>query len=179
MVRVFNQGYKALLQKQQIASKISKHCVGELGINQFCLNENQIFVLSGVGTLGVGHAQFIDETFTKHQKIPWKFCVWHKNQRSFQTGDKFDETGYQVYETCRKHGAIVITSHEHSYERTHLMKDFSNQIIASKSSVLKIVPGVSFAAVSGLGGDSIRPWKDDRHLNPWWAATVSSSVRFG
>lgn len=39
----------------------------------------------------------------------WKVCNWHKNQRGYQIGDKFNEVGYEVYDTCRRHGAIVST----------------------------------------------------------------------
>jgi hypothetical protein len=174
-------GYKGLLEKQQIASRMNRYCNGELGINQYCIIDNMIFVLSGVGTLGSNHSQFIDKVFAKNAAIPWKVCVWHKNQQQLQTGDKFDETGYGVYEICRKHGAFVITSHEHSYERTHLLNNYITQSIESRSNELHLKPGVSFAAVSGLGGDSIRPWRNDRNLNPWWAATASSSnhVNYG
>lgn len=100
---------------------------------------------------GNGHTAFIHETLTLNAHIPWKFCIWHKNQQKLQTGDKSDETGYEVYETCRRHGAIVFTSHEHTYERTHLLSSFENQTIVSKSKTLHVKPGHSFAVVSGLG----------------------------
>lgn len=139
----------------------------------YCIYSNILFVVSGIGTIGLGHAEFIDETLTKHSNIPWKFCIWHKNQRLLQTGDKLDETGYEVYEVCRKHGAIVFTSHEHSYERTHLLSSFENQTIVSTSEILDVRPGHSFSVVSGLGGQSIRPWVDSLNQNPWWASTAA------
>lgn len=126
--------------------------------------------------MGTKHSEFIHDVFTQHAHVPWKICLWHKNQKKLQTGDKNDETGYKVYETCRKHGAMVLSAHEHSYERTHLLSSFKHQTIVSNSSVLKLQPGHSFTTVCGLGGDSIRPWKDGNELNPWWAVTASSSV---
>lgn len=84
-------------------------------------------------------------------------------------------------EACRKHGAFIITAHEHSYERTHLLSNFETQEIESKSSTLKLRPGASFVAVSGLGGQSFRPWWDDKNKNPWWAATAAldNGVNYG
>lgn len=77
---------------------------------------------------------------------------------------------------CRKHGAIVFTGHEHSYERSHLLSSFVTQEVVSNSSTLLVGPGKSFVAVCGLGGESIRPWSENRNLNPWWAATVAQNV---
>ncbi|KAJ3088483.1 hypothetical protein HK100_008026, partial [Physocladia obscura] len=77
--------------------------------------------------------------------------------------------------TCRKHGAIIATSHEHSYSRTHLLSDFSTQHIANTSNTLALAPGQTFAFVSGLGGDSMRKWYKNLNENPWWAAAVSKS----
>ncbi|KAJ1554092.1 hypothetical protein HK405_006045, partial [Cladochytrium tenue] len=53
--------------------------------------------------------------------------------------------------------------------------------IASIENVLRIKPGRSFAAVSGLGGESIRYWKNGNQLNPWWAATAAmdNGANFG
>ena len=137
--------------------------------------------------MGSDHAQFINETLTKYHYVPWKICVWHKNQAKLQTGDKNDETGYQVYgskfnvEACRIHGAMVVTSHEHSYERSHLLSSFENQTIVSKSNTLNLSAGHSFVAVSGLGGESIRYWYNDNEKNPWWAATAAldNGVNYG
>jgi hypothetical protein len=56
-----------------------------------------VFVLSGVGTLGTNHSEYIDTVLSKYKSIPFKVCMWHKNQQSYQTGDKEDETGYEVY----------------------------------------------------------------------------------
>jgi hypothetical protein len=136
-----------------------------------------VFILSGIGTLGTNHVQFIDEIFTRFKNVPWKFCIWHKNQQKLQTGDKTDETGYLVYEMCRKYGAMVFTGHEHSYERTHLMSNYETQKVASNSSFLELRPGYSFAAVSGLGGDSIRSWKFGNQNLPHWAATAAADVK--
>eukprot|EP00842_Homolaphlyctis_polyrhiza_P001185 jgi/Hompol1/2067/HPOL_004449-RA len=139
-------GYKALLVKQAEKSGVIKYCTGEYGINMVCKFHDIVLVLSGVGTMGAGHAEFIDQALTKHKHSKWKICVWHKNQKKYQTGDKEDETGYLVYDKN-----------------------------------LQLRPGHSFAAVTGLGGESIRYWKDDLEKSPWWAATAAmdNGANFG
>lgn len=74
-----------------------------------------------------------------------------------------------------------MTGHEHSYERSHLMANFETKAIKSKSNTLRLVPGASFSVVAGLGGDSIRPWRNGSQLNPWWAATAAldNGVNYG
>lgn len=47
--------------------------------------------------MGANHPEFIDSTMERYATVPWKICVWHKNQGKLQTGDKEDETGYAVY----------------------------------------------------------------------------------
>ncbi|KAJ3213734.1 NADPH-cytochrome P450 reductase [Dinochytrium kinnereticum] len=144
-------------------------CYGEYGVNM-------IFILSGVGTLGTSHADFIHQTLHHYAHVPFRICIWHKNQRNYQTGDKQDETGYEVYETCRRHGAWVVTAHEHSYERSFEMLDFERGVIAPGvvREDVSVKPGRSFAVVSGLGGDSIRRWNGGLERMPWWAATAAA-----
>ncbi|KAJ3095676.1 hypothetical protein HDU97_006609 [Phlyctochytrium planicorne] len=168
-------------------------CVGEFGVNM-------VFVLSGIGTLGSQHIPFLLSVLPNYAHVPLKFCIFHKNQHLYQTGDKNDETGYEIYDVCREHGFVVVTAHEHSYERTKAMKAFEGSILGENGmvtetrlgrgkgqrggdgdDVLKLFPGQSFAFVSGLGGDSIRSWKDGLEKKPWWAATAAldNGVNYG
>ena len=78
-----------------------------------------------------------------------------------------DETGWGVYESCREGGGIVATGHAHSYSRTHLMDDFSEQSIASTSNTLEIEKGKTFAFVSGIGGVNFHGQKKS---GDWWAS---------
>jgi len=48
---------------------------------------------------------------------------------AMQVGSKPNETGWLAYEECRKGGAIIVTAHEHSYERTKTLISIENQII--------------------------------------------------
>ena len=145
-------------------------CTGELGINSVCVYKGLSIVLSGAGTSGENHAEYIWEAFATDNHI-WRICSWHKNMRKMQSGSMLDETGWDVYEACRENGAIIATAHEHAYSRTFLMANFENQTVASESSTLVLEPGKSFAFVSGLGGRSIR--NQDQNW-PWMASVFTS-----
>ena len=108
----------------------------------------------------------------------WRICSWHKNQRKMQVGTKQDEVGYAVYEACRAGGAIIATGHQHTYSRTHLLSDVSEQIVASVSDTLEVSRGRTFVFVSGLGGVGIRLQSLD---GDWWASvsTRSQGARYG
>ncbi len=95
-----------------------------------------------------------------------------------QVGGKNDETGWGVYEECRKEGAMIATGHEHSYSRTFLMDSFEQQIVATTSDILLLEKGKSFAFVSGIGGHSVRQQK---LKGDWWASiyTLDQEARAG
>ena len=48
---------------------------------------------------------------------------------AMQIGAKEDSTGWEVYENCKNHGAIIATAEEHSYHRTKTIVDIENQIV--------------------------------------------------
>jgi len=90
----------------------------------------------------------------------WKLCNWHKNQTAMQVGGKGNEMGWEVYENCRLKGAIILTGHEHSYSRTKTLTDMENRVVdptCSDPNQLCVGQGRTFAVVSGLGGNSVRP----------------------
>ena len=170
------EGYQRKLQKR-LARISGARCTGDLGVNSFCTYKGLFFVLSGVGTIDSGRVSFIREALASKEakESLWRICSWHKNQRFMQVGGKGDSVGWEPYEECRKAGAIIATGHEHSYSRTHLMDSFETQSIASKSDVLHIDSGKSFAFVSGLAGLSIRGQDDQLAAKPWWAAVHTSA----
>jgi hypothetical protein len=139
-----------------------------------CTFRGLSIVIVGPGVTGSGdsvYAPYIDSEFSA-DPYTWRICSWHKNQRLMQVGDKPDETGWGMYESCRQAGAIVATGHEHSYSRTHLMSSFEDQTVASTSGTLELSEGESFAFVSGLGGRSIRP---QLLSGDWWASIYTST----
>ena len=166
------KGYQLKLESR--LNKIKEaSCTGDLGVNSACTYKGIFFVLSGVGTLGSNHIEYLRNNLTL-SNANWKICSWHKNQRLMQVGEKLDEVGWEAYETCRLAGALVATGHEHSYSRTHLMSSFEFQTVASNSNHLILSEGESFAFVSGLGGASIRPQVDNLGSNSWWASVYTS-----
>ena len=97
--------------------------------------------------------------FLQDEAHIWKICQWHQNQAAMQVGGKTDEMGWEVYEACRKMGAIIQTGHEHSYERTKTLVDITKQTVdmgCAGATELCVGPGRTFVSVVGLGGQSIR-----------------------
>jgi hypothetical protein len=107
------------------------------------------------------YAPYIQDQLATGDHV-WRICSWHKNQHTMQVGDKDDEMGWKVYETCKDLGAIIATAHEHSYHRTRTLTSMKDQIVDASCSdptplcVARGSPGKSFVVVSGLGGDSVR-----------------------
>ena len=160
-------------------------CEGEFGTRAACTYKGLFFILSAVGITEPGetrpkdgdksqvHTAYIKDMLAR-AKSPWKICAWHKNQTAMQLGTKKNETGWGVYEACRKGGAIIATGHEHSYSRTHLIGAFGDPpVVASRDKTLRLEKGRTFAFVSGLGGRSVRGMSEHREskkIDPWWAA---------
>ncbi|HKY35779.1 MAG TPA: hypothetical protein VJN18_07570 [Polyangiaceae bacterium] len=89
----------------------------------------------------------------------WRVCNWHQNQNKMQVGGKGDEMGWGVYEACRQQGAIIVSGHEHSYERTKSMSNITSQTIASgctSGSSLCVGLNRTFVTVVGTGGVGLR-----------------------
>jgi hypothetical protein len=175
------QGYQAKLRARLGRIK-GAQCEGDLAIMAACTYRGLFFVLSAVGLWEFGspaeHAAYIEDQLAQSE-YTWRICSWHKTQWALQVGDKEDETGWGVYEACRKGGAIIATGHDHSYARTHLIREFKDvPEIASKADTLEIEKGQTVAFVSGLGGRSIRPQEAD---GDWWASiyTRTQDAEFG
>ncbi len=155
-------------------------CTGSYAEQMVCQIKNVYLVLSAIGSEGSRseHENFIESSLNNAPDGTWRICAWHKNQRNMQVGGKSDEVGWTAYETCRRKGAIIATGHEHSYSRTHLLSDMSEQTIASRSSTFTVSEGKTFAFVSGLGGMSIR---DQERSGDWWASIYTSTqgARYG
>jgi len=159
-------------------------CQGNPGVKAHCTfrGVSVVQVAPGVSEVeGVRaqdeYADYLDSELSNASNV-WRFCTWHKNQKSMQVGGKGDETGWDVYSACLNNGGIVATAHEHSYSRTFLMTDFENKVVAHRSDVLEVGPGSSFAFVSGLGGRGIR---EQKYTDDWWASiyTANQNANYG
>ncbi len=165
---------------ERLARIPNAFCTGNLGVQSACYYNGLFFTLTAPGTMGSGHDIYIRDQLAQDNSL-WSVCSWHKLQRLMQVGGKTDETGWGVYEECRKGGGILATAHEHSYSRTHLMNNFETQSIASTSNTIILEKGKSFAFVSGIGGHSIRPQDNTLASNPWWASvyTATQNATYG
>lgn len=151
-------------------------CTGEYGTKSSCTYLGLFFILSGVGTIGTGHETYLKDSLTADKSI-WRVCAWHKNQRDMQIGDKGDEVGWTAYQTCQNNGALIMTGHEHSYERTKNLNALGNKAMGhgafgdlAKLVVKSGAPGSTFVTVSGLGGVGIRDYQTDHAGDTWWAS---------
>jgi hypothetical protein len=156
---------------------------GDLGAQAAFFYRGIHFVETAANVIGPGdgfHDLYIADQFAASDAV-WRVSAWHKNMHLMQTGDKSDATGWGVYENSRRAGAIIATGHEHAYSRTHLLSSMQAQAIASTDEPLVLEgdepatpadEGRSFAFVSGLGGQSIRP---QLVFGDWFASVYTST----
>lgn len=181
--------YVPLMTQRLQRAGVLDNCTGEYGVNMVCNYLGMVFVMSGVGERGVDHAEFVDQAF-RQNPAQWKFCLFHRVQQIYQAGGRMfgDDVGWPIYETCREHGAIIVTAHVHHFCRTHQMTNFENaqigSIVGNQSDPLQpmvIRPGASFAVVSGAGGQGLSPFNDDMELFPHWGAVAAPQIglRYG
>lgn len=106
-----------------------------------------------------GDADFINAQLEGDDHL-WKVCSWHKNQNWMQVGGKGNEVGWPPYEACREQGALIMTGHEHSYERTFTLSDIDtltkDPTCSADPGQVCVTPGRTFVTVSGLGGTGVR-----------------------
>ncbi len=162
-------GYQRLIEDRLTRLGISWE--GDLGVQSTLHYGGILFVMVAPGITGSAHDLYLRDQLAEDSSV-WKIAAWHKNQRRMQVGGKLDETGWGVYEEARKAGAIVATAHEHSYSRTHLLSGMESRTVASTARTLSLARGQTFAFVSGLGGESIRP---QLLSGDWWASIYTSS----
>ena len=168
-------------------------CKGDLGVKSSCTYKDIFFIQTAPGVLrndDTDYNAFIENQLENNEHV-WKICSWAYTMQKMQIGSKNeDSTGWDVYETCKNHGAIIANAHEHSYHRTKTLIDIQNQIVNpewSEPNRLKLSEGSTFTFVSGLGGHSVRD--QDRCLptsypygcNQEWAKiyTTDQNATFG
>lgn len=129
-----------------------------------------------------GDAAFNQKVLQTDNHI-WKICSWHQNRHDFQAGGKKDEVSLATYQGCINGGAIIATSHEHSYSRSYSLTDLSTAHYGAfgdptTMQIAKGNPGSSFFFVSGLGGHSSRDYEAFSHNDDSWWATIYTSDRY-
>lgn len=162
-------GYQAYLKNR--LKRLAIPWDGDLGVKSSVRYKGIFIILVSPGVWGSDHKVYVKDQLAANKSI-WRICSWHENMRLMQVDGKKDETGWGVYKEARKGGAIIATAHDHAYARTYLMSNFTKQTIVSKSNIMNIEEGKTFAFISGLGGSSIYP----QELNgPWWAKIYTST----
>lgn len=168
--------------KRRISLNPEIKCFGEEpGVKSYCSYRNFFFILSGIGTLGKGHEEFIEKALKGAKSYPWKLCAWHKNQHDMQLGDKSSEIGWKAYKLCQDYGAFIGTGHEHSYGRTKNLKNIGKKSkqhgYFGDPNSLVLAPGKTFVFVNGLAGASLRLFNCDKKKNQWWANIYTNNYR--
>lgn len=155
---------------------------GDLGVQSAQNYAGMFFLLVAPDIFGNNHPEYIRAQLMQDNSV-WSMVSWHKNMKEMQVGGKGNSTGWGVYEESRRGGAIILTGHEHSYSRTHLLSDMENQTVASTSNTLVLskddIPtiideGRTFSVVSGLGGNSVRDQERCHSGCPEWAIIYTS-----
>lgn len=171
--------YKRLIQ-ERIDRNPALDCIGDTGVKALCqfANIDVVQVASGITEVaGVNpddnYAEYIRTSYSSlTSNLRWRICSWHKNQRDMQPASKGNSTGWEIYDACLDAGAIIAMAHAHAYSRTHLLSNFSEKTVVSKSSNMTLKPGQSFAFVSGLGGRDVVP---QEHGGDWFASIYTAS----
>lgn len=164
------RGYAAVLDAR-LQRTPEASCRGTRMVEETCVFRGVLVLLSGVRLTDSGGAAWLSRELAA-SSARWKICSWHYPHPEMQLGAKMENPGWEVYEACRKAGAIVATGHEHSYSRTYLLSDFPKKTIASRENVLDLRPGATFAFVSGLSGKSVRP---QLRRGDWWASIYTKT----
>jgi predicted phosphodiesterase len=175
-------GYQELLQQRlERIRRRGADCTGDLGVNSVCRFRGLTFVLSGVGTYGEGHEDYLADALASAPEA-WKLCVWHKNQHDMQVGTKSDEVGWRAYRLCGNHGALILTGHEHSYSRTYALSGVGFPEIQhgfhGPANQIDLEPGATAVVVAGLGGVSARFFAAELHPDiSWWASIYARNYQ--
>lgn len=167
--------YKARIERS--TSRDSIYCEGNLGVSGYCVFKGVHIEMVGYGTL-CDSSQHLDVSKRNLQASNslWKVCGWHKIHSSFQLGSESTEVSLDMYNTCIKEGAIVMTGHNHSYGRTKPIRDAETKSVSSSYDLRK---GKTMIFVNGVGGRGLYSGNDEYRRNGWWdvAYTGTSTPR--
>ena len=136
-------------------------CIGDLGIKSSCTYKGLFFLLMAPGdyTNDSDYDSFIKKQLNDND-FYWNVCSWHNDMYVMQTETEPNETGFEVYESCKNGGAIIANAHWHFYARSNTLINIENQITDPEwpeSNKLRVEEGATFIFISGLGGNSVTP----------------------
>lgn len=172
-------GFAALLNAR-LARTPGLICNGEFGVQTLCRYRGLEVVLSGIGVQGTGHEWFLESTLARPGAAV-RLCVWHKNQHDMQVGAKTDEVGWSAYRICARHGAPIISGHEHSYSRTYTLQAIGDRARehgwTGRPDLITLGRDSTVVVVSGLGGHSTRTRTLDHVSDAWWASIYANDFQ--
>jgi len=145
-------------------------CIGDLGIKSSCTYKGLFFLLMAPGdyTNDSDYDSFIKKQLNDND-FYWNVCSWHNDMYVMQTETEPNETGFEVYESCKNGGAIIANAHWHFYARSNTLINIENQIADPEwpeSNKLRVEKGATFIFISGLGGNSVAPMTEIDSLDP-------------
>ena len=148
-------GYQKKLNERLVKNSDAV-CNGDLGVKSSCSYRGLFFLLVAPGdyTSNSDYDSFIQKQLNDNDSN-WRICSWHNDMKAMQSEVKPNETGWEVYESCKNGGAIIANAHAHSYARSKTLIDFENQIVDpewSEPNKLRVMDGATFTFISGLGG---------------------------
>ena len=133
-------------------------CNGDLGVKSSCTYQGLFFILIAPGdyTNNSDYDSFIEKQLNDNNSN-WRICSWHNDMNVMQAEAeaKPNETGWEVYESCKNGGAIIANAHMHFYARSKTLINIENQIVDpawSEPNKLRVMDGATFTFISGLGG---------------------------
>ena len=145
-------------------------CIGDLGIKSSCTYKGLFFLLMAPGdyTNDSDYDSFIKKQLNDND-FYWNVCSWHNDMYVMQTETEPNETGFEVYESCKNGGAIIANAHWHFYARSNTLINIENHIADPEwpeSNKLRVEEGATFIFISGLGGNSVAPTTEIDSLDP-------------
>lgn len=82
-----SNGYRDRLEKRSRRVQ-GMACSGDHGVNGVCVYKGMLFITSGVGSIGRGTLPYLQGVLKQSDPFVWKICSWHKQQASYQMGQK-------------------------------------------------------------------------------------------
>ena len=153
-------------------------CQDDVGVKGSCVFKGLRIMLMGNGLLGSGHESYIDQVLGADNHV-WRICAWHVNMGDMQTGGKGDEAGWGGYQACQRHGALVATGHEHTYERTYTLTNVGNRSAAhgktGAPATVEVGANKNFVFVNGLAGAGPRDYQCNHKGDTWWASAYATN----
>ena len=152
--------------QQKLYDRLKKNpdakCIGDFGVKSFCTYKGLFFVLASPAMdliRETGFNSFIENQLNNNDHL-WRVCSWHHEMIAVQNQPEPNETGLEIYESCKDGGAIIANGHWHYYARSQTLINFENQIVDPEwlePNKLRVKEGATFTFISGLGGINIEP----------------------